>query len=379
MTVHELSRLDARRVAVRAQLLDGPRPAGLLEVVRRLTLLQIDPTAAIAPSADLVAWSRLGSSYSPAELATAIADRNLLELQAMIRPSEDLALYRADMAHWERAERGDLAGWRASQRDWVRANDACRRDILDRLGAAGPLPSRELPDTCKVPWRSTGWTNNRNVTQLLELMVLRGEVAIAGRRGGDRLWDLATRVYPDDPVVPRDEARRIRDQRRLRALGIARARGPECRVEPVDVGEAGEPAVVEGVKGTWRVDPSLLGQPFSGRAALLSPFDRLIHDRRRTVELFEFDYQLEMYKPAAKRRWGYFALPILYADRLVGKLDVTADRNAGVLRVDAIHQDLPFDRPMTAAIHGELEDLARWVDLELSLPATGSRGASSRH
>jgi uncharacterized protein len=309
MTVHELSRLDARRVAVRAQLLDGQRPAGLLEVVRRLTLLQIDPTAAIAPSADLVAWSRLGSSYSPAELDTALADRSLLELQAMIRPSEDLALYRADMAHWERAERGDLPGWRASQRDWVRANDACRRDILDRLGAAGPLPSRELPDTCKVPWRSTGWTNNRNVTQLLELMALRGEVAIAGRRGGDRLWDLATRVYPDDPVVPRDEARRIRDERRLRALGIARARGPESRVEPVDVGKAGEPAVVEGVKGTWRVDPTLLGQPFSGRAALLSPFDRLIHDRRRTVELFGFDYQLEMYKPAAKRRWGYFALP----------------------------------------------------------------------
>jgi len=137
-----------------------------------------------------------------------------------------------------------------------------------------------------VLWHSTGWTDNRNVTQLLEFMVLRGEVAIAGRRGGDRPWDLATRVYPDDPVVPRDEALRIRNQRRLRALGIARARGPECPVEPVDVGEAGEPAVVEGVKGTWRVDPSQLGQPFSGRAALLSPFDRLIHHRKRTVELF---------------------------------------------------------------------------------------------
>jgi hypothetical protein len=378
VTVHELSRLDARRVAVRAQLLDSPRPTELLDVVRRLTLLQIDPTAAIAPSADLVAWSRLGSSYPPADLAAALADRDLLELQAMIRPSEDLALYRADMTHWARAERGDLPGWRASQRDWVRANDACRLDILDRLGASGPLPSRELPDTCKVPWRSTGWTNNRNVTQLLELMVLRGEVAIAGRRGGDRLWDLATRVYPDDPVVPRDRARRIRDERRLRALGIARARGPECRVEPVDVGAAGEPAVVEGVKGTWRVDPSLLGQPFSGRAALLSPFDRLIHDRKRTVELFEFDYQLEMYKPATKRRWGYFALPILYGDRLVGKLDATADHHAGVLRVDAIHQDVPFDRPMTAAINSEIEDLARWADLDPSPPATRSRGGSSR-
>jgi uncharacterized protein len=369
VTVHQLSRLDARRIAVRAQLLDSPRPTGLLEVVRQLTLLQLDPVAAIAPSADLVAWSRLGSSYSPAELDAALADRRLLELRAMIRPSEDLALYRADMARWERAERGELAGWRASQRDWVLANDACRRDILDRLGSSGPLASRDLPDTCKLPWRSTGWTNHRNVTQLLEFMVLRGEVAIAGRRGGDRLWDLATRVYPDDPAVPADEALRIRNQRRLRALGIARARGPECPVEPVDVGEAGEPAVVEGGKGTWRVDPSLLGQPFSGRAALLSPFDRLLHDRRRTVELFGFDYQLEMYKPAAKRRWGYFALPILHGDRLVGKLDATADRRAGVLRVDAIHQDVPFDRTVTAAVDDEIKDLAHWLELDLKLPA----------
>ena len=179
------------------------RPTELLDVVRRLTLLQIDPTASIAPSADLVAWSRLGSSYSPVDLYTALADRKLLELRAMIRPAADLALYRTDMAEWERSVPGELAGWRESQRDWVRANDACRRDILDRLGSAGPLPSRELPDTCRVPWRSTGWTNNRNVTQLLEFMVLRGEVAIAGRLGSERLWDLATRVYPDDPVVPR--------------------------------------------------------------------------------------------------------------------------------------------------------------------------------
>jgi len=369
VAVQELSRADARRIAVRAQLLDSRRPTGLLEVVRQLTLFQIDPTAAIAPNADLVAWSRLGSSYSPTELDTALADRALLELRAMIRPSEDLALYRADMAGWERAERGQQPGWRASQRDWVRANDACRRDILDRLGASGPMASRELPDTCEVPWRSSGWTNNRNVTQLLEFMVLRGEVAIAGRRGGDRLWDLATRVYPDDPVVPAVEARRIRDQRRLRSLGIARARGPECPVEPVDVGEAGEPAVVQGVKGTWRVDPSQLDQPFSGRAALLSPFDRLIHDRKRAVELFGFDYQLEMYKPAAKRRWGYFALPILCGDRLVGKLDAAADRDAGVLRVDAVHQDVPFDRAMTAAVQDEIKDLAHWLELDLRLPA----------
>ncbi|GII57258.1 hypothetical protein Pth03_56470 [Planotetraspora thailandica] len=359
MTVHELSLTDARRIAVRAQLLDGSRPAELHEVVRRLTLLQIDPTAAIAPNADLVAWSRLGSSYAPADLTTALQKRTLLELRAMIRPGEDLALYRAEMA--ERARGGGSRHWQ----EWVRTNDACRLDILDRLGSSGPLPSRELPDTCTVPWKSTGWTNNRNVTQMLEFMVSRGEVAVAGRSGRDRLWDLATRVYPDDPMVPVEEALRVRNERRLRALGIARARGTQFPVEPADVGEAGEPAVVEGVKGEWRVDPSLLGRPFSGRAALLSPFDRLIHDRTRTAELFGFDYQLEMYKPAATRRWGYFALPILYADRLVGKLDATADRKAGVLRVHAIHQDVSFTPEMTAEIGHEIRDLAQWLGLDL--------------
>lgn len=364
MTVHELSRADARRIAVRAQLLGSGRPDGLLDLVRHLTLLQIDPTAAIAPNADLVAWSRLGSRYSPAELETALKDRALLELHAMIRPSEDLALYRAEMAEW--CQGAELRDWQQFRVDWMRANDACRRDILERLAASGPLTSRDLPDTCKVPWASTGWTNNRNVTQMLEFMVRRGEVAIAGRKRRDRLWDLAERIYPDDPIPPVDEALRIRNERRLRSLGIARAQAPESPVEPWDVGEAGEPAVVKGVKGTWRVDPALLGQPFSGRAALLSPFDRLIHDRKRTAELFEFDYQLEMYKPAAKRLWGYFALPVLYGDRLVGKLDATADRKAGVLRVNAIHQDVPFDAATTAAVDHEIKDLAHWLELDLT-------------
>ncbi len=275
-------------------------------MVRRLTLLQADATAAVAPNADLVAWSRLGSSYAPAELADALQGRALIELMGMIRPSEDVALYRAEMAE----HRHELRGWPETLA-WVRANDACRADILERLSASGPLTAQELPDTCKVPWRSSGWSNDRNVMRLLECMMRRGEVAVAGRRNRDRLWDLAERVYPDDPVVPAGEALRIRNGWRLRALGIARSRGVACPGEPADVGEAGEPAVVEGVKGTWRVEPSLLGQPFAGRVALVSPLDRLVFDRKRMLELFEFDYQLEMYKPAAKRRWGYFALPIL--------------------------------------------------------------------
>jgi uncharacterized protein YcaQ len=363
---HQLSRREARRIAVRAQLLDRDRPTDLLEVVGHLTMLQFDQTAAVAPNADLIAWSRLGSSYSPAELARLLENGTLVELQGMIRPRDDMVLYRADMADWP--GRGEVPDWRKSNRDWVAANDECRIDILSRLETGGPLTSRQLPDTCAVPWVSSGWNNNRNVRQLLELMARRGEVAVAGRRGRDPLWDLASQVYPDDPVVPADDAARIRNARRLAALGIARSGGPECPVEPLDVGEAGEPAIIEGVKGSWRVDPDQLGRSFSGRAALLSPLDRLVFDRARMVDLFEFDYQLEMYKPAGKRRFGYFALPILYGDALVGKLDATADRKAGVLRVAAIHRDVTFSTAMAAAVDREIEDLARWLGLTLLLP-----------
>ena len=200
---------------------------------------------------------------------------------------------------------------------------------------------------------------------LLDLLVQRGEVATAGYEGRDRLWDLAERVYPDDPVVPLDEALHVRATRRLTALGVARARSTEVPGEPNYVGEVGEPAVVEDVRGKWRVDPCYLEAPLDGRTALLSPLDRLVFDRKRMAELFEFDYQLEMYKPAAKRRWGYWALPILVGDRLVGKLDATADRDAGVLRVDAVHEDEPFDQATRTAVDSEIDQLANWLGLEL--------------
>ena len=364
--VHELSRADARRIAVRAQLLTRERPTDLLETVRQLSLVQIEPTNAIAPSAELVMWSRLGSAFDPQELWDAVDEQRLIELHQALRAPDDIALFRAEMAEWPGP--GDLTEWQKEVREWVRANNDCRRDILERLRADGPLPASELPDTCVVPWRSSGWNDNRNLRMMLDKLVQRGEVAAAGGTGRDRLWDLASRIYPDDPVPPVEEARRLRDERRLRSLGIARAKGPKLPFEPVDVGEAGEPAVVEGVRGQWRVDPAQLAQPFAGRAALLSPFDRLIADRKRLDELFEFDYILEMYKPAGARMWGYYALPILYGDRLVGKLDARADRKEGELRVAAVHQDVPFTRAMTAAVDREIADLARWLDLEVVLP-----------
>jgi uncharacterized protein len=356
MSVHRLTKAQARRIAVRAQLLDAPRPTELLTVVQQLTLLQVDPTAAIAPSADLVAWSRLGSAYRPDHLKRALEqDRTLFELDALVRPMSDLGLYLAGAADSPTYEQS---------RAWLRDNDRFRRDILDLLGSSGPLSSRDIPDTCVVPWASSGWTNNRNVTQMLEFLMMRGEVAIAGRLGRERLWDVAERVYPADVAVPSvEEAARRKNERRLVSLGIARQKTRAMPMEPTDVGEAGEPAVVEGVKGEWRVDPTVLEGDFEGRTALLSPFDRLVHDRVRAQELFDFEYTLEMYKPAAKRRWGYFALPVLHGDRLIGKVDAIADRKASVLRVNAIHEDVKFTRTATKAVQAELEDLAAWLGL----------------
>jgi hypothetical protein len=360
--MHRLTKVQARRIAVRAQLLDAPRPTDLLAVVQQLTLLQIDPTAAIAPSADLVAWSRLGSSYRPEHLKQALEqDRTLFELDALVRPMSDLGLYLAGAADSPSYERS---------RAWFRENDRFGRDILKLLRRSGPLTSRDIPDTCVVPWASSGWTNNRNVTQMLEFLMTRGEVAIAGRVGRERVWDLGERVYPSDVAVPSvEEAERRKNERRLASLGIARQKTRVMPMEPTHVGEAGEPAVVEGVKGEWRVDPNALGEDFEGRTAVLSPFDRLVHDRVRAEELFDFEYTLEMYKPAAKRRWGYFALPILHQDRLVGKVDATADRKASVLRVNAIHEDVKFTRTMAKAVQAELEDLAPWLGLGAVEPA----------
>jgi uncharacterized protein YcaQ len=357
----ELTRAQARRIAVRAQLLDAHRPVSVVAVVRGLTVIQRYPYADIAPSADLVLWSRLGSRYEPDDLQRALeVDRALLELDGMIRPMEDLALFLAQFARPPAY---------AKTREWLELNQEFRDDLLQELYDRGPVLARELPDTARFPWPSSGWTNNRNVTQMLECLMMRGDVAIAGQQDGARTWDLAERVYPEGlPVIPFEEAFAIRNDRRLRSLGVAPAKGPKQPLEPTDVGPAGLPARIEGSDVAWRVHPDVLpwlDDEFEGRTALLSPFDRLVYDRIRAQGIFEFDFALEKFKPKAKRRWGYFALPILHGDRLVGKLDATADRRAAVLRVARIHEDLPFTAEMRADVDAEIASLAQWLGMRV--------------
>ncbi len=330
-----------------------------METIDGLTVVNIEPTAAIAPSADLILWSRLGWPYQPADLVRLVEeDRAVFEWGGFYRAMTDLALILPEMRRRPQS---------AQAREWLAANDAFRREVVGRLRAEGPLHAADIPDTAQVSWRSSGWTNNRNSLQLLEMLVLCGEVAVSSRDAGGRLFDVAERVYPADvPQLTDEEAARERAERRLVSFGIVRAKGVSQPIEPIDVGEIGEEATVDGVDGVWRVDPDGLAalDALPPRTALLSPFDRLVFDRRRLEEIFGYEYLLEMYKPAAKRRWGYFALPILHGDRFVGKLDAKADRKAGVLRVHAIHEDAPFTDAVRASVHAEIRELARWLGVE---------------
>ncbi|MCT1459576.1 winged helix DNA-binding domain-containing protein [Aestuariimicrobium sp. p3-SID1156] len=361
----ELSRRDARRLAVRAQLLAHPRPQSVAEVAEGLSAIQMDLTAHVATSPELVFWSRVGRGFRRGDLDAAIAERELVEIGAYLRAAADVPLHRVVMADWP----GDSADpYLQSVAAWVEDNSRAREEVLAQLAGADELTAREFEDIhFEREWRSSGWNNQKSLTMLLERLAERGEVAVSRRQGRERVWALADDVFPAAAAaVSAEEAHRELMVRRLRSLGLAREKAAKVPSEPLDVGPVGEPAVVDGVKGTWRVDPELLDAEFRGRTALLSPLDRLVVDRKRLDELFEFDFALEMYKPAEVRIWGYYALPVLHLDRLVGTVDAQAVRDEGVLRVHGIREEGDWSGAVRRAVDAELETLAHYLQLELA-------------
>jgi len=352
---HELTRDQARRIVVRAQLLDAQRPGDVVEVAEQLGSIKIDPTAAIAPCEHTVLWSRIGWSYEAGQLTKAVeGDRLLFEFDGTFRPMSMLPLMRPAMRRWPTRE---------SSRQWLAANDRFRTDVLARLQAEGPLLASQIPDTAQVSRPPDGWSGSNQVPLMLEFLMRQGVVAVAGRDGRHRRWDLAERVYPSGlPEYADDEAQRLLAERRLQAAGIAKQRSPWTRV-----GEAGEPATVEGSRWRFRVDPEAIAaleqDDDGGRVALLNPYDGFLFDRPRLSEVFEFDYVLEQFKPKPQRRYGYFAHPILMGDRFVGMLDAEADHQREVLRVNAVHEFLPFEPEEDDMVRAEIAELAEWLGL----------------
>lgn len=381
-----LSRRRARQLAVMGQMLDAPRPRSILEVVRGLGMVQEDPTAVVARTEHLVLWSRLGRRFRIAELNRLLyAERSLFEYWVHIVPIEDLPIHRESMTHFG----SDDYVRNADARAWLAANQGFRRSVLRELRVRGPLRSRDLADRAAVRWEKGGWSDDRpgHVGMLLDLLWHRGEIAIVGRDGNERLWDLAERRYPKIAPVSNHRIARELIDRQLRARGVDRLTGFGSRFDARHPGRdraLGElqrkgtvvPVEVEGVPGRFFAHGELLDRPFRGRTALLSPFDDLLSDRRRTEELFDFRYRLQIYVPKAKREHGYFALPILRGDRVAGRIDLAFDRTSRGLRVLGVWAEEHARPDDWAATRGVLDDLAAWLGaVEVAMPARAAMPA----
>lgn len=363
-----VTRRRAARLAIMGALLDAERPHGILETVRHLMRLQMDPTAVVARTEHLELFSRLGP-YDRGDLDRLMwNDRKLFEYWAFIVPMADLPLYRPTM---RRVLIRDTSRSKHLRR-WLADNAAFRRRVLREIARRGPLRSRDIDDAASVGYTSGGWNDGRNVTRMLDVLWAKGELAIVGRDGNERIWGLARDWYPSHEarVSDRDVAREA-VRRGLRAQGIARAsalgyvfggRAPGSDRALADLVREGEvvPVEIDGVRGQHYAPAELLDRPFRGRTAILSPFDKLVHDRVRARELFDLDYRLEIYVPPSERRWGYYVLPVLRGDRFVARFDARAFRATGEFRVFSVHAEPGANEDDARAVGREIRRLARW-------------------
>jgi uncharacterized protein YcaQ len=353
-------------------------------VVRRIGCLQSDPVSAVARSPLLVLFARLGTVRKASLEHAAYEDRVLFDSwahEASLVATADLPLHR-----W--AMRTVLAGDDARAvraRTFLSANAEFCEELVGELRRRGPLRARELEDRSAEPWRHGWWTaevsGRQTIARLLHLLWLSGRVGVSRREGGERLWDVMERCLPADaPPEELTDAQAEREAvlRAVRMLGVARAahvrvhflrrryRSPARTLSALVADGRLEPVTVAGLAEMWFAAPAdldaLADLAQGSRTTALSPFDNLLCDRARAAELFGFEHRLEIYVPAAKRRWGYYVLPILHRERIVARADAALDARAGVLRIHALHREPGVRRTpaLDRAVMRALERLAAW-------------------
>lgn len=374
-----LSLPQARSLMLAAQGLMTPplhpaTPAAVLQTIRRMGVLQIDTIHVVARSPYLVLWSRLGE-YSPVWLEDALSQGRLFEYwahAACFIPIEDYPLYRRRML-------SESQGW-FNPESWLAQHADLSTRVLERIRQEGPLRSADF-ESAKAPG---GWWNWKEEKEALENLLMRGDLMVRARKNFQRIYDLRERVLPDwqDERTPdRQTVRRTFLLRAVACLGAARASWASDYFRIAKTGVAKEldnlaktgellTTQVEGWEDPVYIHPenaALLAQAQAGAlmptyTCLLSPFDPLVWDRQRARDLFQFDYTIECYTPEAKRRYGYFSLPILHGGALVGRLDAKAHRTQGLFEVRnlVLEPETVVDAGLIQALANTLESCARW-------------------
>ena len=376
-----LSRSAARALMVAAQGLDrrarrGARKADVLAAIRRMGVLQIDTISVVARSPYLVLWSRLGA-YDPRWLEELLAEGALFEYwahEACFIPVEDFALFRHRMLD------PAAMGWKY-RAEFIRAHRAEVDALLATVRERGPVRSADFE---RRDGGGGGWWEWKPEKRMLESLFTAGELMIARRENFQRVYDVRERVLPswsDDLLPSPDTVARELALRAVRAMGVAKAkwvadyfRTAKRTTPAIPARLADEGALlrvrVEGWKEPGYIHPdhaelatrAAAGEIRPTLTTVLSPFDPLVWDRVRAAELFDFEYRLECYTPAPKRRWGYFVLPLLRRGALVGRIDAKAHRREGVFEVKKLYLEpgaRPTDR-FVADIAGALRECAAW-------------------
>jgi len=359
-------------------------------MIRSIRCVQLDPIAAVARSHLLVPFSRLGPYPIEAFDTLLWEERSVFEYwahSAAIVLTEDFPIHNLLMRRYPT----DRYAHSRRTRAWIEENQALRRSMLRRLRAEGPLRSRDFEDRSMVGWESGGWTSGRSVERMLDVLWTQGRIMVVGRSGGQKLWAIADGWLPE--WTPRDRLSQEQVDRRagehaLRALGVATPKHIEnhfirgrYRTLPLALSHLSRSKRIQEIRvvdgdgtewpGRWFVhddhvgvlDAFEQGEGWLPKTTLLSPFDNLICDRARTKQLFGFDYTVEIYVPPAKRRYGYYAMPVLHGDRLIGRVDPAMDRSSGRLTINSVHLEPGVTRMREAvsAIDDSIDDLAMFL------------------